>query len=94
LVIFYDTITTIINSTFFRFNVNFFNFFTAECASRSFGEEEEEELDASQPPRTNPLVRYYPHIMPVLKQILHTCEKKEERLFRARALECATLFGK
>ena len=31
--------------------------------------------------------------MPVLKQILHTCEKKEERLFRARALECATLFG-
>ena len=44
-------------------------------------------------PRPNPLVRYYPHIMPVLKDILIKCDQKEERLFRARALECATLFG-
>ena len=63
----------------------------AECAARSFGGGEDEEDEKE--PRPNPLVPYYPHIMPVLKDILIKCDKKEERLFRARALECATLFG-
>jgi protein-disulfide isomerase-like protein with CxxC motif len=31
--------------------------------------------------------------MPTLKQILQTCSSKDDRLLRARALECATLFG-
>jgi importin-5 len=65
----------------------------AECASRSFDEDEDEEESGGAPRSTHPFVKYYPHIMPVLKTILTNCDKKEERLFRARALECATLFG-
>ena len=69
----------------------------AECCARSFGfEEPEDEEDAQekeQRKNNSPLIKYYSVIMPVLKQILTSCNKKEERLFQARALECATLFG-
>ena len=72
----------------------------AECASRSFGEDDDDDEwgpdpFAAQPagPKVSPLAQYYPHVMPTLKQILQTCHEKTDRLFRARALECATLFG-
>jgi hypothetical protein len=80
----------------------------AEVASRNFGamidEDDEDEFGIREQLRmqaqqqnggaiTSPLAQYYPHIMPTLKQILQTCSSKDDRLLRARALECATLFG-
>eukprot|EP00946_MAST-07B_sp_MAST-7B-sp1_P002315 g2315.t1 len=80
----------------------------AEVASRSFGvmidDDEEDEFGIREQLRmkaqqenggqiVSPLAQYYPHIMPTLKQILQSCSGKDDRLLRARALECATLFG-
>ena len=79
----------------------------AEVASRNFGalvdEDEDDEFGILEQLRqqqqqqngaiTSPLAQYYPHVMPTLKQILQTCSGKEDRVLRARALECATLFG-
>jgi hypothetical protein len=69
----------------------------AECAARSYEsneyDDEEDAQKKEQLKQNSPLIKYYPAIMPVLKQILVNCDKKDERLFRARALECATLFG-
>jgi len=38
-------------------------------------------------------IKYYDHFMPFLKQILREAKQKNERLLRARAIECVSLIG-